>query len=165
MISSLYEGSILESSHKITVERSHSQIEYLIDQINSKKVPVSYRLDTFFASGMKPIWVLKQNLAKLMLNIGMVKAALVLFIKLSLWEDVIVCYNILELKHKAVEIIQQELAKKPSIKLWCLLGDATQEFEHYKKAWKFSVEKKSQHKNIGVCIIMIKKIIKKQYLI
>ena len=34
--------------------------------------------------------------------------------------------------------------KKPSIKLWCLLGDATQETEHYETAWKLSDEKSSR---------------------
>jgi hypothetical protein len=36
------------------------------------------------------------------------------------------------------------LAKKPTVKLWCLLGDATENVEYYKVAWKLSGEKSSR---------------------
>ena len=75
-------------------------MEYLIDQLIDSVTPISHRIDLFFASGMKPVWVFKELLANLMLNIGMVKGALDLYLSLSLWEDVIVCYTILEMKHK-----------------------------------------------------------------
>lgn len=75
-------------------------MEYLIEQLKSAKTPVSYRMDLFFASGMKPLWSFKENLANTMLNIGMVKGALDLFLELSLWEDVIICYTVLEMRHK-----------------------------------------------------------------
>lgn len=77
-----------------------SQTEYLIEQLNSSKPLVSHRMDIFFASGMKPIWEVKQILADLMINLGMVKSALDLFLQLRLWESVIVCYTIMELRHK-----------------------------------------------------------------
>ncbi|XP_014205573.1 tetratricopeptide repeat protein 27 [Copidosoma floridanum] len=143
-MSALFQRCILESNHKRTIERSLSQVEYLIEQLKCEKTPIALRMDSFFASGMKPVWVLKQHLANLMLNLGMVKGALDLYLNLSLWEDVIVCYTILEMKHKAADVIRQELAKKPTVKLWCLLGDNTQEVEHYETAWKLSGEKSSR---------------------
>ncbi|KAG9430727.1 hypothetical protein HZU67_07930 [Apis mellifera carnica] len=100
-------------------------------------------MDLFFASGLKPIWVLEQMYAQLMLSLGLVKGALDVFLKLKLWEEVIACYNIINLKHKAIEIIHQELSKKPSVQLWCLLGDATEDPNHYETAWKLSNEKSS----------------------
>ncbi|KAI4491339.1 hypothetical protein M0802_010272 [Mischocyttarus mexicanus] len=133
-----------EANDKRTIERSMLQAEYLLQEINNCKVPVAERLDIFFASGMKPMWMLEKMLANLMLSLGLVKGALDLFIKLKLWEDVIACYNILELKQKAAEIIRQEIAKKESIKLWCLLGDATGDVKHYETAWKLSEEKSSR---------------------
>lgn len=143
-MSSLCQRCVLESNHKRTVERSMSQTEYLIDQINSSKPLVSHRMDIFFASGMKPIWEVKEILADLMMNLGMIKSALELFLQLQLWESVIVCYTILELRHKAAEIIQQEIDKKPTVKLWCLLGDATQDTQCYETAWKLSGERSSR---------------------
>jgi hypothetical protein len=69
------------------------------------------------------------QLADLLLSIGLVKNALDNYLELESWEEVIVCYTILELRHKATEIIRQEITKCPTVKLYCLLGDST--------GWKF----------------------------
>lgn len=143
-MTSLCYRCIYESDNRRTVERSMLQTESLLKEINESKVPVTERMDLFFASGMKPVWMLEEILANLMLSLGLVKGALDLFIKLRLWEDVISCYNILELKHKAAEIIRQEISKKPTVKLWCLLGDATSDVKHYESAWKLSEQKSSR---------------------
>ncbi|CAL7943542.1 unnamed protein product [Xylocopa violacea] len=143
-VASLYYRCLLESKDKRTVERSMMQMEYLINELRRTKVSVTNRMDLFFASSLKPIWVLEQMWAQLMLSLGLVKGALDVFLKLKLWEEVIDCYNILELKHKAAEIIRQEISKKPSVQLWCLLGDATQDPNHYETAWKLSNERSSR---------------------
>ncbi|KAG7188280.1 hypothetical protein KM043_007944 [Ampulex compressa] len=143
-MTSLYHRSLLESMDKRAIERSVMQIEYLINEINNIMVPVVSRMDLFFASGMKPIWVLEELWANLLLNIGLVKAALDIFTKLQLHDNVITCYNMLELKHKAAEILRQEISKCPTVRLWCLLGDVTQDVNHYKTAWTISGEKSSR---------------------
>ncbi|XP_033340961.2 tetratricopeptide repeat protein 27 [Megalopta genalis] len=143
-VMSLYHRCTLELADKRAVERSMLQLEYLIQEIKSSEVPVAYRIDMFFASGLKPIWVLEQTWAHVMISLGLIKAALDVFLKLELWEDVINCYNMLELKHKAAEIIRQEISKKPTVHLWCLLGDATQDSNHYETAWKLSNERSSR---------------------
>ncbi|XP_043513485.1 tetratricopeptide repeat protein 27 [Frieseomelitta varia] len=143
-VASLYYRCSLESGDKRTVERSMIQMEYLIHELNKPNVSVANRMDLFFASGFKPVWTLEQMWAQLMLSLGLVKDALDIFLKLKLWEEVIACYNILELKHKAAEIIEQEISKKPSVQLWCLLGDATQNPNCYKTAWELSSEKSSR---------------------
>ncbi|XP_054014980.1 tetratricopeptide repeat protein 27 [Hylaeus anthracinus] len=140
----LYHRCSLESGGKRTVERSMMQMEYLIHELKNTKVSVAHKMDMFFASGLKPVWVLEQTWAHLMLSLGLVKGALDVFLKLQLWEEVIACYNTLELKHKAAEIIRQEIAKKPTVQLWCLLGDATDDPNHYETAWKLSNEKSSR---------------------
>ncbi|KYN04452.1 Tetratricopeptide repeat protein 27 [Cyphomyrmex costatus] len=147
-MTSLYYRCSSESGNKRTVNRSMKQTESLINDYNDVKTPVVRRLDLFFASGMRPIWILEEKWGNLLFSFGDVKAALEVFIKLELWEDVIVCYNVLNLKHKtrfqAVEIIEQEISKKPTVKLWCLLGDATGDVSHYEVAWKLSEEKSSR---------------------
>ncbi|XP_048265483.1 tetratricopeptide repeat protein 27 [Bombus terrestris] len=143
-IASLYHRCSLESEDKRTVERSMIQMEYLIHELNNSKICVANRMDLFFASGLKPVWALEQMWAQLMLSVGLVKGALDIFLKSKLWEEAITCYNILELRHKAAEIIQQEISKKPSVQLWCLLGDATQEPNCYKTAWELSNKKSSR---------------------
>lgn len=73
-----------------------------------------------------------------MISLGMVKSALELYTQLGIWNEVIVCYTILELKHKAAEIIQQEIDKKPTVELYCLLGDVTGIVDWYEKALTIS---------------------------
>lgn len=99
-MASLCHRCSLESIDKRTVERSMTQMEYLIHELENTKVPVADRLDMFFASGLRPVWILEQTWARLMLGLGLVKGALDVFLKLQLWEEVIACYNLLELKHK-----------------------------------------------------------------
>jgi len=144
------------------------QAESLLKDYNDVRAPVARRLDLFFASGMRPIWTLEEKWANVMFNLGFVKRALDVFIKLGLWEDVIVCYNLLNQKHKvhifyieydttknyiinhlcerfqAAEIIKQEISKKPTVKLWCLLGDATGDVSHYEVAWRLSEKRSSR---------------------
>jgi len=45
---------------------------------------------------------------------------------------------------QAAEIIDQEISKKPTVKLWCLLGDATGDVSHYEVAWRLSEKKSSR---------------------
>lgn len=52
--------------------------------------------------------------------------------------------TLLNLRFQAAEIINQEISKKPTVKLWCLLGDATGDVSHYEMAWKLSEEKSSR---------------------
>jgi len=45
---------------------------------------------------------------------------------------------------QAIEIIKQEISKRPTVKLWCVLGDATGDVSHYEEAWKLSEERSSR---------------------
>lgn len=73
-----------------------------------------------------------------MVSLGLIKSALDLYLQIQKWDSVISCYTILELKHKAAEIIRNELVKKETVELYCLLGDATDDIIWYEKAWEFS---------------------------
>ncbi|XP_023018617.2 tetratricopeptide repeat protein 27 [Leptinotarsa decemlineata] len=128
----------LEMKNKRTVERSLSQCEEIINSFKKEEPPVLKRIADVFATGMPPIWKVEKQHADLLLNLGLVKNALDIFLKIKRWEEVIVCYTILELKHKAAEIIQEQLKENPSVKLWCLLGDATEDVSCYEKAWELS---------------------------
>lgn len=92
----------LESNDKRTVERSMMQAESLLKDYNDTKAAVARRMDLFFASGMRPIWMLEEKWANIMFSLGLVKGASEVFTKLGLWEDVITCYNVLNLKHKVM---------------------------------------------------------------
>nr|XP_032513586.1 tetratricopeptide repeat protein 27 isoform X2 [Danaus plexippus plexippus] len=132
----------LESNHKRTVERSMLQCETIVNDKSS--VAPTTRLSYLWAAGLQFAWCWRQELGNLYLSMGMVKAALEEFQRLQLWEDVIVCYTMLQLRHKAAEVIQQQIDIKPTVKLYCLLGDATDDEDCYSKAWEFSEHKSSR---------------------
>lgn len=131
----------LEATHKRTVERSLKQCEDLMKLFERSPSPLAHRVSLFFCAGMTPIWVTEVALGNLMLSLGFVKTALDVFIRIQAWEAVIACYNILALRHKAEEVIRQELEKCPSDKLYCMLGDATDDVQCYVRAWEFSGER------------------------
>lgn len=148
---SLRRRCLLEMRDKRSIERALSQSEHLLAQYKETTPSIVHRCYHLFASGMKPIWYFKEILADTMLSLGMIKGALELYLQLHQWEQVIVCYTLLDLRHKAAEIIRQEIEKnnyenkeKLTVKLWCLLGDAEQNVEHYETAWKLSEEKSSR---------------------
>ncbi|XP_041977434.1 tetratricopeptide repeat protein 27 [Aricia agestis] len=151
----------LEADHKRTVERSMLQCEAIVN--DKTDVSATVRLSYLWASGVLPSWNWRQQLADLYLSLGLVKAALEQYEKLQLWEDVIVCYTMLQLRHKAAEVIQQQIDIKPTVKLYCLLGDATDDIACYEKAWEFSNHRSSRaqrhwgnylfdHKQYAECI-------------
>lgn len=84
-------------------------------------------------------------MSRVLLSLGIYKEALDISLRLNAWEDIINCYNLLNLRHKAEEVIRAELEKNPeSVKLWIYLGDATDNVEFYEKAWNISKCKSSR---------------------
>ncbi|CAG4912678.1 unnamed protein product [Colias eurytheme] len=132
----------LEAKHKRSVERAMLQCEAIVN--DKTGVTPTNRLSYLWASGLSPAWTWRQQLADLYLSLGLVKAALEEYLKLELWEDVIVCYTMLQLRHKAAEVIQQQIDINPTVKLYCLLGDATDDVNCYQTAWEFSQQKSSR---------------------
>lgn len=112
----------LESKSRRTIERSLSQSEEIISSLKRENPSALNRVCDVFGTGMPPIWKIETQYADLLLNIGLVKIALDIYLKIKLWEEVIVCYTILKLRHKAAEIIREQLKVKSTVKLWCLLG-------------------------------------------
>lgn len=133
----------LEANHRRTVERSLRQCEDLVIMLNKKEGDATplQRLSYVFSSLMSPRYKTEALLADLMVSLGLTKGALDMFLKIQHWEEVIECYTRLQLRHKAAEIIQQELEKRPTVKLYCLLGDATDDTSQYEKAWEFSKQR------------------------
>ncbi|XP_063530950.1 tetratricopeptide repeat protein 27 [Cydia strobilella] len=132
----------LEAGHKRSVERAMLQCETIVNE--KKEVAPTTRLSYLWASGLGPAWAWRQQLADLYLSLGLVKAALEEYQRLQLWEDVIVCYTMLQLRHKAAEVIQQQIDIQPTVKLYCLLGDATDDVSWFEKAWEFSGHRSSR---------------------
>ncbi|XP_047100014.1 tetratricopeptide repeat protein 27 [Schistocerca piceifrons] len=128
----------LESWHSRTVERSMNQCQILVDAIDSDKPPVAFRWPQLFSTPLPPRWHIESELAHLLLSLGAVNSALDIFLRLEEWEAVVNCYHMLKLRHKAAEIVRHELQKKETVKLWCLLGDSTDDPVYYERAWELS---------------------------
>lgn len=134
----------LESNHRRTIDRCLRQCEDVINSMtrtNNDEVKPNDKLSYIFSSLMTPRYKIEVLLADLMVSLGLIKGALDVYLRVQQWEEVINCYTRLQLKHKAAEIIQQELEKKPTVKLYCLLGDALDDVTYYEKAWEFSNNK------------------------
>lgn len=148
----LLERSKLESGEMKTVERALQQVEGLVQSLRAATTQFSHRMDLIYSSGLTPSWEVEGDLVKLYLSLGLTKAALDVALKLEMWETVIDCYHRIELRHKAAEVIQNKINRDgETAKLLCMLGDATEDEECYRKALVLSGNKSSRaFKSLGL---------------
>ncbi|KAI9574328.1 hypothetical protein HD554DRAFT_2011493 [Boletus coccyginus] len=159
--------SRLESTRTRTVERSTLQLQALVDQMPTADSELSERLLYFHAIPLPSKWEMERELALRYLSIGVVKSALEIFERLEMWEEVVKCWQSMERRDRAIDIVRDLLhdrkeeaesvlsrgkdvssAKRITLdtareaKLWCLLGDLEPEnaVAHYEHAWRLSKE-------------------------
>lgn len=136
--SALFQRCRLERKSSRRVERSMTQLQCLVDAVKSPEPSASARQELFFSVAMPSIWEVEKELGNLFCALGATKSALDVFIKYELWEDVINCYTKIGRRDRAENVVRKLLEEEESAHLYCLLGDATQDPEHYTKAWEIS---------------------------
>ncbi|KAI5694793.1 hypothetical protein M8J75_005568 [Diaphorina citri] len=140
----LYLRSKLEADHRRTVERSMLQLEELSTSLSKEQPACRERLEHFFLISIPSANTMEATLAGILVSLGDIKSALGIYETLHHWEEMILCYNLLQLRHLSVAVIRDQLALGETPKLYCLLGDATDEVEHYHKAWTLSRERSAR---------------------
>lgn len=136
--SALFQRCRLERNNSRRVERSMTQLQCLVDAVKSPEPNAGVRQELFFSMAMPAIWEVEKELGNIFFALGATKSALDVFLKYELWEDVINCYTKIGRRDRAEKVVRKLLEEEETAHLYCLLGDATQDPEHYTKAWEIS---------------------------
>lgn len=112
----------LEVNNKRTKERTLTQCEEVINCFSRDEPHALARVGGVYNTGIQPIWETEGQYADMMFKMGLIKAALDVYLRTSMWEEVIGCYSALDMRHQASKIIKQQLQVQETVKLWCWLG-------------------------------------------
>eukprot|EP01029_Cantina_marsupialis_P003035 TRINITY_DN1287_c1_g2_i2.p1 TRINITY_DN1287_c1_g2~~TRINITY_DN1287_c1_g2_i2.p1 ORF type:complete len:1018 (-),score=347.27 TRINITY_DN1287_c1_g2_i2:671-3724(-) len=144
--------AIIEFEKKHSLERGVLQLQALVDQQTDRltvmqprqamiddAAPVQDRLEFIYSLGFPYAWNLSRSLADRYLKMGVVKSALAIYEELNMWDDVVVCYRILEKTEKAEDIVLKQIEEHgETAPLLCTLADIRGDMDLYLKSWEVS---------------------------
>jgi tetratricopeptide (TPR) repeat protein len=103
------------------------------------------RAKLVFGVQMPTIPALRKEYGELLISCGIVGEALDIFKDLELWDNLIYCYRLLGKVADATSLINARISVTPNDpRLWCSLGDVTNNDDHYKKALEVSNNKSAR---------------------
>ncbi|KAK7316881.1 hypothetical protein RJT34_00661 [Clitoria ternatea] len=136
-----------ESSRSRTKERALLMMDNLVKHIHESSPAIAERIALSYAAYMPSIPALRKEYGLLLVRCGLIGEAVKEFEDLELWDNLIVCYSLLEKKATAVELIRKRLSETPNDpRLWCSLGDTTTNDACYEKALEVSNNRSARAK-------------------
>ncbi|CAN6480642.1 unnamed protein product [Victoria cruziana] len=134
-----------ESTRSRTKQRALIMMENLVNKISDACPSAAQRMKFSFVISIPVIPALRKEYGELLVSCGLVGEALSIFEDLELWDNLINCYCLLQKKAAAVDLIKSRLCdRRDDPKLWCSLGDVTNNDENYVKALEVSNGKSSR---------------------
>ncbi|KVH96251.1 Tetratricopeptide-like helical [Cynara cardunculus var. scolymus] len=131
-----------EGTRSRTKERAILMMDKVVEGINESTPGVAARIHCCFGVDIPTIPTLRKEYADLLVSCGLIGEAVKIYENLELWDNVIFCYRLLEKRAAAVELINTRLLEKPNDpRLWCSLGDVTNQDSCYEKALEVSENK------------------------
>ncbi|KAK2445164.1 Protein prenylyltransferase superfamily protein [Trifolium repens] len=136
-----------ESLRSRTKERALLMMETLVKRISESSPEIAERIPFSYGVYMASIPALRKEYGELLVRCGLIGEAIKEFEDLELWDNLIYCYNLLEKKATAVELIRKRLSERPNDpRLWCSLGDTTNNDACYEKALEVSNNRSARAK-------------------
>ncbi|XP_022874841.1 tetratricopeptide repeat protein 27 homolog [Olea europaea var. sylvestris] len=134
-----------ESTRSRTKQRALLKMEKLVQGIDDPSPGVAQRVYCCFGVNIPTIPSSRKEFGDLLVSCGLIGEAVKVYEDLELWDNLIYCYQLLDKKAAAIELIKKRLAEKPfDSRLWCSLGDVTNDDACYEKALEVSGSKSSR---------------------
>uniref|UniRef100_A0A0V0J599 Tetratricopeptide repeat protein 27 n=2 Tax=Schistocephalus solidus TaxID=70667 RepID=A0A0V0J599_SCHSO len=108
---------------------------------------------------MPSIWTIEMEYARVLASFGSLKAALDVYLRWEMWDDVITAYTLLGQSNLAEKCIRERITSGDETPdLYCSLGDVTKDPAHYEKAWELSNHKSARAmKSLGLRSLTVEK--------
>ncbi|PRQ55074.1 putative 43kDa postsynaptic protein [Rosa chinensis] len=136
-----------ESRRSHTKERALMMMETLVQGINDPSPGVAVRIPFCYGIYIPTVSALRKEYGELCVRCGLIGEAVKIFEDLELWDNLIFCYSLLEKKAAAVELIKTRLSETPNDpRLWCSLGDVTDDDACFEKALEVSNDRSARAK-------------------
>ncbi|KAG6736827.1 hypothetical protein POTOM_060274 [Populus tomentosa] len=136
-----------EKTRTRTKQRALEMMEKLVEGMHNSLPGVAQRIPFCYVANIPTIPSLRKEHGELLISCGLMGEAITIFESLELWDNLIYCYCLMEKRAAAVQLIKKRLSEMPNDpRLWCSLGDVTNDDSCYEKALEVSNNKSARAK-------------------
>ncbi|KAK1325099.1 hypothetical protein QJS10_CPA01g00478 [Acorus calamus] len=120
---------------------------FMVQGVYEASPVAAQRIQFSYGVYFPTIPALRKEYGELLVGCGLIGEALKTFEDLELWDNLIHCYSLLGKKSMAFDLIKARLSDSPNDpRLWCSLGDVTNNDEYYEKALEVSKNRSARAK-------------------